>query len=474
MLRSLRARLLLLTLFVAGIALATVSLLSRQVVRSEFIRFETRTREAGLAEAAETLGARLAAGGNPASPEAMAGADSVLHRLGRSLRQPLLLLAPDGRVLAASSAGLRAARIEAGAGDRVTIVEVAVDGSVRRLKRTVVVGGPRAAVRGANGAVIGTLYLLPAPAGGEREERPFVSTVNRWLLFAVLGGGALAFLLARTLTRRILGPVESLTAAARKMEAGDLTQRVAARSGDEIGELARAFNGMADALERNETLRRGLVTDVAHELRTPLTNLRCQIEAIQDGLNLADTATVRSLHEETLLLSRLVTDLQDLATAEAGRLPLHRSRVDVAEAVETAIASLRPLANERGIVLHAEVPASLVVNADRERLGQVLRNLLSNAVTHAPEGGAVTVAARCRDSAVEIAVRDTGPGIAPEHLPRVFDRFYRADPSRARATGGSGLGLAIVKQLVEAHGGEVRVESEPGRGAVFTFSLPAS
>jgi len=488
-LRSLRARLLLLTLFVAGIAIATVSLLSRQAVRSEFVRFESRTRDAGLADAADAVGALLATGGRALGSEstttAAAAADSTLRRFARSLGQPLLLLGPDGRVRGASSPTLRAARIELAAGDRLTIVEEAREGAVRSLKRTVVVGGPRVAVRAgeaaggaAGGATIGTLYLLPAAAGAERIDHPFVSTVNRWLFLAVLGAGALAVLLTLALTRRILGPVESLTAAARKLEAGDLSQRVAARSGDEIGELARAFNAMADALERNEALRRGLVTDVAHELRTPLTNLRCQIEAIQDGLQPADAAAIRSLHEETLLLSRLVTDLQDLAMAEAGRLTLRRAPVDVADAVEGALASLRPLAGERRIRLRADAPQGLVANADRERFGQILRNLLSNAVTHAPEGGEVVVAARAVGIAgvegVEISVRDTGPGIAPEHLSRIFDRFYRADPSRARATGGSGLGLAIVKQLVEVHGGAVRAESEPGQGAIFTFTLPAS
>ena len=492
-LRSLRARLLLLTLFVAGIAIATVSLLSRQAVRSEFVRFESRTRDAGLADAADAVGALLATGpralGSESTTVAAAAADSTLRRFARSLGQPLLLLGPDGRVRGASSPTLRAARIELAAGDRLTIVEEAREGAVRSLKRTVVVGGPRVAVRAggraaggaggaAGGATIGTLYLLPAAAGAERIDHPFVSTVNRWLFLAVLGAGALAVLLTLALTRRILGPVESLTAAARKLEAGDLSQRVAVRSGDEIGELARAFNAMADALERNEALRRGLVTDVAHELRTPLTNLRCQIEAIQDGLQPADAAAIRSLHEETLLLSRLVTDLQDLAMAEAGRLTLRRAPVDVADAVEGALASLRPLAGERRIRLRADAPQGLVANADRERFGQILRNLLSNAVTHAPEGGEVVVAARAVGIAgvegVEISVRDTGPGIAPEHLSRIFDRFYRADPSRARATGGSGLGLAIVKQLVEVHGGAVRAESEPGQGAIFTFTLPAS
>lgn len=473
MLRSLRARLLLLTLFVAGIALATVSLLSRQVVQSEFVRFESQKREVGLADAAQALAARLSAGGNVRTPEAMAAADSILRPFERSVGQPLLFLGTDGRVFAASSATLRAASVHLAEGDRLTIAEEARKGAVRSMKRTVVIGGPRSVVRSSSGAPLGTLYLLPAPAGVVRGERPFVSTVNRWLLFAVLGAGGLAVLLAVALTRRILGPVESLTAAARRMESGDLSQRVVARSSDEIGELARAFNGMADALERNEAIRRILVTDVAHELRTPLTNLRCQIEAIQDGLQPADAATIRSLHEETLLLSRLVTDLQDLAMAEAGRLPLQKGPVDTAEAVEAALASLRPLAEGRCVTLRADVGESLVVAADRERLGQILRNLLTNAVTHTPEGGTVSVATR-RDGGVTIAVRDTGPGIAPDHLPRIFDRFYRADPSRARATGGSGLGLAIVKQLVEAHGGVVRAENGPGGGAVFSFTLPAS
>jgi two-component system sensor histidine kinase BaeS len=148
--------------------------------------------------------------------------------------------------------------------------------------------------------------------------------------------------------------------------------------------------------------------------------------------------------------------------------------VDVAVAVEAALASLRPLAEGRRVTLRADVGESLVVAADRERLGQVLRNLLTNAVTHTPEGGTVSVATRRDGAGVTIAVRDTGPGIAPDHLPRIFDRFYRADPSRARATGGSGLGLAIVKQLVEAHGGEVRAENGPGGGAIFSFTLPAS
>jgi two-component system sensor histidine kinase BaeS len=231
---------------------------------------------------------------------------------------------------------------------------------------------------------------------------------------------------------------------------------------------------MADAVARSEALRRGLVADVAHELRTPLTNLRCQIEAVQDGLQPADTATLQSLHEETLLLARLVGDLQDLALAEGGQLPLHRASVSVTAAVDAALAAIRPIAAARGVVLEADVAAALAVDADRERLAQVLRNLLANALTHTPGGGRIRVSGRRVSGEVAVEVSDTGDGIAPEHLAHVFDRFYRSDPSRARRTGGAGLGLAIVRQLVEAHGGRVAVASEPGAGTRFTFTLPAS
>jgi signal transduction histidine kinase len=205
-----------------------------------------------------------------------------------------------------------------------------------------------------------------------------------------------------------------------------------------------------------------------------LTNLRCQIEAIQDGLQAPDAAALRSLQEEALLLARLVDDLQDLALAEAGQLSLRRTPVPVAEAVDSALAAIRPLAAERDIALRTETAAAGRVDADRERLAQILRNLLANAVTHTPAGGTIRVLATPNGGRVSIEVSDTGPGIPPEHLPHVFERLYRGDPSRARATGGAGLGLAIVKQLVEAHGGRVSAKSDPGRGARFTFTLPAT
>jgi two-component system sensor histidine kinase BaeS len=257
------------------------------------------------------------------------------------------------------------------------------------------------------------------------------------------------------------------------MEAGDLSRRVPVRGEDEIAGLARAFNAMADRRATAERLRRDLVNDVAHELRSPLTNMRAQIEALQDGLAAPTPETLASLEEEARLLERLVDDLQELALAEAGQIELERGPVDVLTEVQRAVQGLRPRLDEKDLRVEIDIPAGLPpVFADARRMGQVLRNLLGNAATHTLPGGLVRVSAWGEAGEVRTTVADTGPGIPPEHLPFLFERFYRADASRARATGGAGLGLAIVKQLAEAHGGRVWVESEPGRGAVFGFSLP--
>jgi two-component system sensor histidine kinase BaeS len=318
-------------------------------------------------------------------------------------------------------------------------------------------------------------------------------------------------------SRRLLGPIEALTTAARHMERGDLRQRVPDAAGDELGELARAFNAMADGLERAERLRRQMVGDVAHELRTPLTNVRGYLEAVQDGLARPDPAVIESIYEEVLLLNRLVNDLQDLALAEAGRLHLEPRPVAVEDLVERAVALARPAAEQRGVELAVQPAPELCVQADPERIGQVLRNLIGNAIAHTPAQGAVLVSVQALaegpgsaavapgrqnagsgllgvgegscsqfaphgfDTAADrpsqfvlVEVRDTGGGIPAADLPHIFERFYRADPARARATGGTGLGLAIVRQLVELHGGRVWAESAPGAGTTMRFTLPVA
>jgi len=322
---------------------------------------------------------------------------------------------------------------------------------------------------------VGAVYLSPVGETESASGEAYLSAANRTLLWGVLAGGLTAVLLALALSRRILGPVEALTAAARRMGKGDLSQRVEVQSRDEIGELARSFNAMADGLARLEELRRNMVTDVAHELRTPLSNIRGYLEAFRDGVVQPEPEVIGSLYEEAMLLNRLLDDLQELALAEAGQLRLERRPVVVSDVVNRAVEAAHARASVKGVALKVELPADLpLVEVDPQRIEQVLGNLLSNGLTHTPSGGEVVSTARAREGEVEVSVSDTGEGIPPEHLPYVFERFYRVDKSRSRATGGTGLGLAIAKQLVEAHGGRISVESEVGQGTRFTFTLPVA
>jgi signal transduction histidine kinase len=315
---------------------------------------------------------------------------------------------------------------------------------------------------------------VPSPSGAIVDpEDLFLSSFNRSLLVGVVVGGAVALVLALALSRGIVRSVEALTLAARRMADGQLDQRVVVGSNDEIGELGRAFNAMAEGLTHTEQLRRSMVTDVAHELRTPLTNLRGYLEALRDGVAEPGRDVIASLYDEAVLLTQLVDDLQDLALSDAGQLTLQRVEIDAAELVASAVRAAQPEALRRRIMLHASEPdESVCVLADVRRIGQVLRNLLSNALAYTPAGGSVTVSSVVRATELEVLVADTGLGIQPEHLPNVFERFYRVDGSRARATGGAGIGLAIVKQLVESAGGRVGVESESGLTR-FWFTVPA-
>jgi signal transduction histidine kinase len=323
---------------------------------------------------------------------------------------------------------------------------------------------------------VGFLYVQAAaglPAGS--PEAIFLASVNRWLLAGLIAAAGVAVILTAALSRRILRPVEALTEAARRMERGDLSQRVAVQTDDEIGQLAHAFNSMADGLARLEQLRRNMVSDVAHELRTPLSNIRGYLEALQDGVTQPKPEVIGSLHEEAMLLTRLVNDLQELALAEAGQLKLVLRPTAVEQVVSQVASVMQPTAASKDLTLQTNMQQGLpLVMADSGRVAQVLQNLVNNAMSYTPAGGTITVTASPGASAAEVqlSVHDTGIGIAPEHLPYVFDRFYRVDQSRTRATGGAGLGLTIVRQLVEAHGGHVWAESTLGEGSTFTFTLP--
>jgi signal transduction histidine kinase len=323
------------------------------------------------------------------------------------------------------------------------------------------------------GGLLGTLYIYPSET--DPPSASLTKAMNHFLIF----GGLLALLVAAVITvvlsRRILKPVKALTVAAKRLGQGDFSHRVQFKGKGEMAELAQTFNSMAGNIERDEMLRRNMVSDVAHELRTPVSHIQGQLEAIGDGLIKPDVQTFDSIHEDALLLARLIDDLQELTLAEAGKLSLYRQPEDVAQLIRKTVTAVSTKATNSGITLTSDLPDQLpLCDIDYQRIAQVLRNFLDNAITHTPKGGAVTVAARQLQEYVEVSVIDTGEGISAEHLPNVFERFYRADKSRARATGGSGLGLTIARRLVEAHGGTIGVHSEVGKGSRFYFTIPVS
>ncbi|MBC7259531.1 MAG: HAMP domain-containing protein [Chloroflexi bacterium] len=319
---------------------------------------------------------------------------------------------------------------------------------------------------------VGTL-VVSAPMLHEGPEAEFLAQVRNGIIVGGVVAGLLALALGSLLAFQITSPLRALTQAARRVAGGDLAQRIPVRSRDEVGELTQAFNDMASALERNETLRRNMMADIAHELRTPLAAMRGNLEGILDGVFPATGESVAPIYEQTLLLSRLVDDLRELALAEAGQMRLERRPLDVGELLQGVAAMVRPQAESQGVGVEVQVAAPLpAADADPTRIRQVLLNLVGNALRHTPAGGVITLSAEASEEGITVSVSDTGSGIDPADLPHIFDRFYRGDSSRARDTGGHGLGLAIVKRWVEIHGGRVWAENLPSGGARFSFTLP--
>ncbi|MGW0338096.1 ATP-binding protein [Streptomyces sp. NPDC003011] len=271
---------------------------------------------------------------------------------------------------------------------------------------------------------------------------------------------------------RLVRPLRALTEAAQQPPERHV--RVPVTTRDETGILAAAFNELTERRERLEAQRKAMVSDIAHELRTPLTNIRGWLEVTRDGVVDPDPALLAALHDEALVLQRVIDDLRDLADADAGTLRLHREPVACADLLDQVAAAHRVAADTAGVLLRTTVDGTPWLDADPVRLRQALGNLVSNALRHTPADGTVTLSARRDGDAVLLEVTDTGAGIPADDLPRVFERFWRAEKSRSRRTGGSGLGLPIVRHLVAAHGGTVDAASEPGAGSVFTLRLPGA
>jgi signal transduction histidine kinase len=383
------------------------------------------------------------------------GVDAVIDRIAAASRTRLVLTTPPGDVIAAS-ADLRAARLTVD-GNQLTAVGER-DG---RLEQVMVRIAP-SVVRAADGSAVAHAYVLPIDEPEDTAALREIAAVDRRLIAIFAIATVVASLLTVVVSRRIVKPIEQLTAAVQDIGRGKVPAHVEVGGRDEIARLATSFNTMADAVTTQEDLRRRMVGDIAHELRTPLTNLRCELEAIQDGLATPDAARIGSIHEEVLHLQRLVEDLQDLAVAEAGALALHRERIDLGAAVARIVGPQADVTCDDGIV----------VDADVTRLRQVVNNVVGNAVRHTPAGERVRVRVARAGGEAAVSVIDRGPGIPASDLERIFERFYRVDEARGRDRGGAGLGLAIVRRLVELHGGRVWAESVEGEGATFTFTLP--
>ncbi len=325
-----------------------------------------------------------------------------------------------------------------------------------------------------NDVVVGYL-VLTSPGRGilDQAQQAFLDELRANIVVAALIAGGLAMALGLAISRALAMPLAELTRSAQAFAAHNWAHRVRPNGPREIAELAGAFNDMAESLQREEMLRRNMVADIAHELRTPVAVIQGNLRAMLDGVYPLERSEIATIHDETLLLNRLIDDLRELALMEAGQITLNMQTIDAAASVRAAAERFMPLAEARGITLEIASDTSvLLAQADPDRLAQILRNLLSNALRYTPAGGRVTLTVARTNEMIEISVSDTGPGMTAQEAARVFDRFYRGDPSRARESGGSGLGLAIARALTQAMGGHIGVDSAPGQGSRFWVALP--
>lgn len=300
----------------------------------------------------------------------------------------------------------------------------------------------------------------------------FLVAVHRYIIWASCFAMLCAAIISLVLTRKLLRPLSQMMAISKQIATGDYSAKVQLTSHDEIGQLARSFNQMAESLQRIEHLRQTMVSDVAHELRTPLTNMRGYLEALRDGVVEPNTATFELLHEETLRLVHLVEDLLQLTEAEAARVTLRRRQVVFQKLIEQVLDLFQPQFMAKEITVNTRLARRDVMSVDPDKLAQAVRNVLQNAWQYTPCGGEVTLTVRHEEGGVTLSVVNTGEGISQADLPFIFERFYRGEKSRSRERGGAGIGLAIVKELIEAHGGSVGAESTPGTTRIW-LTLPA-
>jgi signal transduction histidine kinase len=326
---------------------------------------------------------------------------------------------------------------------------------------------------------VGTVSIgYYGPFSFSDQELAFINSLNRLLLWVTLAALAAAGGLGLFMASRVTGPLAAVVVATQRIAAGQRDVRITKKTRvRELDGIAAAVNDLSAALQDQEALRRRLTADVAHELRTPLSTLQSHLEALIDGVWKPEPARLAGLHEEILRINRMVSDLEHLARFEGDAASLQKRETDIRGLAEGIVRNHEPQFREKGVALRFVPDASEagpIVQVDPDKLSQAVINLLSNALKYTSAGGAVEVGVRQEHHGAEIRVSDTGVGIGPGDLPHVFERFYRADSSRSRVTGGAGIGLSIAKAIIEAHGGTIRAESEPGWGSVFLIVLPGS
>lgn len=339
----------------------------------------------------------------------------------------------------------------------------------RRMMGTGPLGDARRTPVEVGGDTVGVAVVQFQQPGVLPQDAEFRASVNRMLVLGTVAAAALALLLGTALARRATAPARALTETARSLAAGDRAARVPAQRHDEFGEMARAFNRMADTVAEEDRVRRDFAADVAHELRTPLMILRGEIEALQDGIAGPTPEALASLREETLRLGRLVDDLDTLARADAAGFNLDRRPTEITQVVAEAAAEFEPALADRSITLEPSSDRELTAVVDPVRVRQVVTNLLSNTAKFTPDGGRVRVAVERDGEQAVLTVWNSGPGIPAADLPQVFDRFYRGQQPHA---GGTGIGLTVVRDLVDAHGGTVAATSSGEHGTTFRVRLP--
>ena len=320
------------------------------------------------------------------------------------------------------------------------------------------------------------------PPPGQRRPDAMMALYNNFrdsfndaLAYSLIASGLAALAVSLVFSRSIIAPLQAMMKASQRIANGHYDERVRVTGSDELAQLGRRFNRMTERLEQTENMRRQLLGDVSHELRTPLTAIGGYMEGLIDGVLPATPETYEQVRHEALRLGRLVDDLQELSRVESRSFELNRRSLALDVPLATTVKRLGRQFEEKGVKLTLNLPADLPpVLADEDRLTQILTNLIGNALSYTPAGGEVNVGAQRRGGELRIAIKDSGIGIPPEHLPHIFDRFYRVDKSRSRASGGgSGIGLTIARHLVEAHGGRIQAESEgAGQGSTFTFTIP--